>query len=79
MRELHTSFYKYGNEYVAVVTGQPTDRVMIGVGQSRKEAHNSLQETPVSSVGTDCGEQAAIRWARGADWLDPKVKLQRIK
>lgn len=79
MGKEYTSFYRYGTEYVAVLTGQPRDSVQIGVGKSRKEAYSNLQETPIQSVGSDCGEQAAIRWARGADWLDPKVKLQKIK
>jgi hypothetical protein len=62
------SWYRDGSDYVVVVTGQPERSVEIGVGRTVADAWRNRQTAPMQSVGRDCGEAAALRWAHGAGW-----------
>lgn len=55
--------YRWGSMHVVVWTGQPQDPVQVGMGDTLRGAVGSLEATPIQSVGRDCGESAALRWA----------------
>lgn len=71
--QIRGSWYLDGSDYVVVVTGQPEHAVQIGVGSSVEEAWQALQDTALQSVGLDCGEAAALRWAHGAGWISAET------
>lgn len=58
---------------VVVETGVPErhDYVLIGVGATWVEALESLETTPIESVGRDNGRSEALRWAAHSGWCSP--------
>lgn len=80
------SWYRDGSCVVLVVTGQPSDSVRIGVGESSwrhgrrtdayADARDNLQVTAMQSVGRDSGERAALEWAHHAGWISHPRTLQ---
>lgn len=61
--------YEDGSLCVVVETGMPERNVKIGVGDTWREAVESLESTAIQSVGRDCGLSAALEWAVGAGWI----------
>jgi hypothetical protein len=55
---------------VVVRTGMPEHNVEIGMGDNYAEALDSLEMTPMQSVGWDSGVRGALEWAEGAGWFD---------
>lgn len=68
--------YLDGSLHVLVETGMPQDPVYIGLGDTIEEARESLESTPVQSVGPDCGLHAALRWAHNAGWISDPDDLE---
>jgi hypothetical protein len=61
--------YEDGSICVVVESGMPQDAVRIGVGDTWREAVDSLETTAIQSTGRDCGVAAALRWAASQDWI----------
>lgn len=70
--------YSYGDQFVLVETGHPQDAVRIGIGKSLHAAYDTLTETPIQSIGCDCGLSVALEWAEGAEWIGDIATLTKI-
>jgi hypothetical protein len=58
------------NMWVVAETGQASDNVRVGVGQSLVDAYQALAPTPYSSGGIgDGNESVAVAWAHGNGWI----------
>lgn len=66
---MSTRGYRDGGLWVVVRNGMPEHNVEVGVGETLLEARESLESTPIQSVGPDGGMFAALRWAHNAGWV----------
>ena len=62
-------WYMDGDVFVVFLTGQPQDSVMIGLGDTPREAAENLESTAIQSTGRDNGLNAAMDWAEGAGYI----------
>lgn len=67
--EVCASWYTYGDQWVAVVTGMPHEHVRIGIGATPAAALEDQTHTAIQCTGRDSGEGDALDWADGAGWL----------
>lgn len=64
-------WYRYGDgDYVAVLTGMPSEHVMLGTGDSQESAIANLTRTPIQCTSADSGTARALDWALSAGHLD---------
>lgn len=59
----YMNVYRDGDWWVVIETGMPQDYVRIGVGRTLAEAYKEREDTPIRSVGRDCGLEDALEWA----------------
>lgn len=64
------SYYRVGMTCIAIETGMPEQATKAGWGETPREARESLDATPLQSVGRDGGEAATLRWALRQDGVD---------
>ena len=73
------TYYSYGDQYLCVETGQASDPVRLGIGDTAHEARDDMDSTPIQSAGP-IGEASwrAIEWARGSGWLERDVPVVEV-
>ena len=71
-------WYRYGEDYVCVVTGMPEHNTQIGIVATEEEGWESKESTPIQSTGRDSGVCATLNWAESAGWIDSVDQLEEV-
>lgn len=74
----YVNLYRWGHSFVAVETGQPSENVCLGVGDTVAEAVSNMDVTPCQSVGPDSGVRAALSYAHSAGVIDDVSALEPV-
>ncbi len=70
--------YRDGDLWVVLETGMPEHHVLVGVGDTLREAYDARESTPIQSTGRDSGRSSALQWANDQGWLSDPDSLDAV-